>query len=164
MSSSPRNADAAKTSQPAKISVLIVDDHAVVRAGLTALLGTAPDIELVGEASDGETAVRLADLLRPDVIVMDVTMGSMDGVTATRNIRAKGLTSKILVLTMHDEKEFLMSMLEAGASGYLVKNAAQNELVLAIRAVARDEMIFRSRAGAVFAKSLGKGPRPESGA
>jgi len=117
------------------IRVILVDDHAVVRAGLKAVLGSAKDVEIVGEGSNGKDAIALAERLDPDVIVMDLSMGEMDGATATRELVSKGVRARILILTMHAEDSYLVALLEAGASGYLVKSAADRELIDAVRAV-----------------------------
>ena len=136
------------------IRVVLVDDHAVVRAGLKAMLRAARDIEVVGEASDGRAGVGLAERLKPEVIVMDLSMGELDGAGATREIVSKGLPTRVLVLTMHDEDEYLVPLLEAGAAGYLVKSAADRELVDAIRAVARGDVYVRPAAARVLARGL----------
>jgi len=136
------------------IRIVLADDHAVVRAGLKAVLGTARDMMVVGEASNGLEAVALAERLKPDVIVMDLSMDQMDGSTATKEIVAKGLSSRVLVLTMHAEEEYLVAVLEAGAAGYLVKSAADRELVDAVRTVARGELFVRPSAAGVLAKRL----------
>lgn len=136
------------------IRVVLADDHAVVRAGLRAVLGTARDIEVVGEAKDGTEAVSMAARLKPDVIVMDLTMPQLDGRQATKEIAALALPTRVLVLTMHAEEEYLMPALEAGAAGYLVKSAADRELVDAVRAVAHGDMYMGPSAGRVLAKSF----------
>ena len=136
------------------IRIVLADDHAVVRAGLKAVLGTARDMQVIGEASNGLEAVALAERLKPDVIVMDLSMDQMDGTAATREIVKKGLTSKVLVLTMHSEEEYLVGLLEAGATGYLVKSAADRELVDAVRTVARGEVFVRPAAARVLARGL----------
>ena len=136
------------------IRVVLADDHAVVRAGLKAVLGTARDMMVVGEASNGLEAVALAERLRPDVIVMDLSMDQMDGTAATGEIVKKGLPSRVLVLTMHAEEEYLVGLLEAGAAGYLVKSAADRELVDAVRTVARGDVFVRPTAARVLAKGL----------
>ena len=136
------------------IRIVLADDHAVVRAGLKAVLGTARDLMVVGEASNGLEAVALAERLKPDVIVMDLSMEQMDGSTATREIVKKGLPSKVLILTMHAEEEYLVGLLEAGAAGYLVKSAADRELVDAVRTVARGELFVRPAAARVLAQGL----------
>ena len=139
-----------------KIRVILADDHAVVRAGLKAVLGASPYIEVVGEASDGAQAVELASTLDPDVVVMDLTMDGMDGATATREIVAKHLRTRVLVLTMHAEEDYLIPVLEAGAAGYLMKNAADRELVDAVRTVARGDMFIRPSAARILAQGITK--------
>jgi DNA-binding NarL/FixJ family response regulator len=136
------------------IRVVLPDDHAVVRAGLRAVLGTARDIEFVAEAKNGAEAVGYAERLSPDVIVMDLTMDEMDGIQATREIVAKELPCRVLVLTMHAEEDYLIPLLEAGASGYLMKNVADRELVDAVRTVASGDMYVRGSAARVLAKGL----------
>ncbi len=136
------------------IRVLLADDHAVVRAGLKAVLGTARDIEVVGEAKNGKEAVELAARLKPDVIVMDLSMDEMDGAEATRVIIASEPTSRVLILTMHSEEEALVRLLEAGAAGYLVKNAADRDLVDAVRTVARGDTYLRAAAARALAKEI----------
>ena len=138
------------------IRVVLADDHAVVRAGLKAVLGTAKDIDVIGEASNGKEAVGLAERFKPDVIVMDLSMGEMDGTTATKEIVAKGLPCRVLVLTMHAEEDYLVPLLEAGAAGYLMKSAADRELVDAVRTVARGEVYVRASAARVLAKGIKK--------
>ena len=140
----------------AKIRVILADDHAVVRAGLRAVLGAAPDIDVIGEASDGAEAVQLAATLDPDVVVMDLTMDGMDGAAATREIVAKHLRARVLVLTMHAEEDYLIPVLEAGAAGYLMKNAADRELVDAVRTVARGDMFIRPSAAKILAQGITK--------
>ncbi|MES2359180.1 MAG: response regulator transcription factor [Gemmatimonadota bacterium] len=138
------------------IRVILADDHAVVRAGLRAVLGAAPDIDVIGEASNGAEAVQLADTLDPDVVVMDLTMDGMDGATATREIVAKHLRARVLVLTMHAEEDYLIPVLEAGAAGYLMKNAADRELVDAVRTVAGGDMFIRPSAAKILAQGVTK--------
>lgn len=125
-----------------KISVLIVDDHAVLRAGLTALLDAEGDLEVVGEASNGEDAIELARTLRPDVVIMDLSMPGLGGLEATRRISALELGVKILVLTAHAEEEYLFPVLDAGGSGYVTKTRADDDLINAIREVARGEVFL----------------------
>ena len=136
------------------IRVMLVDDHAVVRAGLKAVLASAKDIDVVGEAKNGREAVALAERLNPDVIVMDLSMDEMDGAAATKEIIAKGLKSRVLILTMHAEDDYLVPVLEAGASGYLVKSAADRELIDAVRSVAHGEQYLQAAAARTLAKEL----------
>jgi len=123
-----------------KIRLLVADDHPVVRAGLRMLLSAQLDMEVVGEAVDGTTAIARALDLRPDVVVMDITMEGMRGLAGTREIRRRLPEAKVLVLTIHDSEEYLRQMLEVGATGYVLKEAADVELAVAIRAVRRGEV------------------------
>lgn len=138
------------------IRVVLADDHAVVRAGLKAVLGAARDIDVVGEASNGKEAISLAERFHPDVIVMDLSMGEMDGMAATKALAGVENAPRVLVLTMHAEEEYLVPLLEAGAAGYLVKSVADRELVDAVRTVARGELYVRPAAARVLAKGLKK--------
>jgi DNA-binding NarL/FixJ family response regulator len=119
-----------------EIKLVLADDHAVVRSGTRELLEQEPDLKIVGEASNGEEAVRLAQELQPDVLVIDVRMPKMSGVEATRRIKAESPDMKVLVLTAHDDDEYVFALLQAGANGYLLKTAEIEELVRAIRTVA----------------------------
>jgi two-component system response regulator NreC len=125
-----------------KIRVLIADDHAIVRSGVRLLLQAEPDIEVIGEALNGDEAVRLAEALRPDTILMDIAMPGMNGLEATRRIKARFPNTQILVLTMHRSDEYFFEMLKAGASGYVLKAAETSELVGALRAVSRGEVFL----------------------
>lgn len=136
------------------ISVVLVDDHAVVRAGLKAVLGAAKDIQVVGEGSTGKDAISLADRLDPDVIVMDLSMGEMDGSEATKALVAKHARCRVLILTMHAEDSYLVPLLEAGASGYLVKSAADRELIDAVRAVAHGDVYMQPSAARTLAQRI----------
>ena len=140
----------------ARIRVLLVDDHDVVRLGLRTLLGAAPDVEVVGEAADGDAAVAQAAALAPDVVVMDLSMAGTDGVAATRELArrraaADGAGPQVLVLTMHNEEDYLIPLLEAGALGYVVKSAASTELLEAVRTVAAGRTFVRAEAARVLA-------------
>jgi DNA-binding NarL/FixJ family response regulator len=126
----------------APIRVLVADDHPVVRGGLVALLRTIPDLAVVGEVSDGDSAIREVQLLRPDVVLMDVRMPGLDGVEATRRIRSAVPETRVLMLTMYDDDATVFTAMQAGAQGYLLKEA---ELVRAIRAVVAGEAIFGAR-------------------
>lgn len=121
------------------IRILIADDHAVLRSGLRLLLNGQPDFEVVGEASTGEETVERAIALRPDVLLLDIAMPDLNGLEAARRIRQQAPDLRILVLTMYDDEAYLRQFLEMGAAGYLLKKAADTELVAAIRAVHRGE-------------------------
>ena len=136
------------------IRVILADDHAVVRSGLRSVLGSARDISVVSDAWDGQQAVDLAARFTPDVVIMDLSMPRMDGLEATRQIVARGIPTRVLILTMHSEEDFLLSALEAGASGYLVKTAAERELVDAVRALAHGEMYMQPRAARVLSRRV----------
>ncbi|MEO7422148.1 MAG: response regulator transcription factor [Ornithinibacter sp.] len=126
----------------AVLRILVVDDHPVVRGGLRALIGTLDGLEVVGEAEDGESAVREAQLLRPDVVLMDVRMPGGDGIEATRRIRASVPDTAVLVLTMHDDDATVFTAMQAGARGYLLKGASQDEIVGAVRGVVAGQLVF----------------------
>ncbi len=119
----------------AKIRVLVVDDHTIVREGIRALLAHRKDIEIVGEASDGRQALAQVTALAPDVVLMDIAMPGMDGLAATEKIRQCAPQTRILILTQYENKEYILPLLRAGASGYLVKLTRAAELIGAIRAV-----------------------------
>jgi DNA-binding NarL/FixJ family response regulator len=134
------------------IRVVLVDDHAIVRTGLKAVLAEAPEIDVVGEASGGNEAVDLLKRIAADVVVMDISMSDGDGLTATREITGAGDGTRVLVLTMHAEEAYLEAVLEAGASGYLGKANADHDLVEAVHAVARGEIFVQPSAARVLAQ------------
>ncbi len=127
---------------PIKISVLLVDDHSLVRRGFRRILEDAPDITVVGEASDGAEAIRLAAQLRPRLIVMDCALPGMSGLDATRRILQKLPETAILMLSMHSEDTWVQQALDAGARGYILKSAVDLELVTAIRRVVEGEIVL----------------------
>ena len=124
------------------IRILIADDHPLFRAGLRALLDSVADTEVVGEAETGEEAVEVALSLVPDVVVMDINMPGLNGIDATRRIVDQSDQVNVLVMTMHDDDEAVFAAIRAGAHGYQLKGAAQNETLRAIRSVANGEAIF----------------------
>jgi two-component system response regulator NreC len=128
------------------IRVLLADDHAVLRAGLRALLEDEPDLVVVGEASRGDETVERVKELRPDVAVVDISMPGGDGLEATRRIAALDAGTRVLVLTMHAEEEYVVPVIEAGASGYVTKTRADEDLIDAIRTVARGEVFLNPHA------------------
>lgn len=125
-----------------KIKLVLVDDHAVVRSGLRMLLEAQPDIEIVGEAESGVEAVTLVRSSRPDVVLMDIQMPDMNGIEATKLIKEKVPDTAVLALTMHEDDQYFFEMLHAGASGYVPKRAAPDDLLVAIRTVARGEVFL----------------------
>lgn len=152
--------------RPDLIRVVLIDDHQIVRAGLKAVLASAKDITIVGEGSTGKDALALAERLDPHVLVMDLSMPEMDGLSATRELHklnAKRLytsgepeTRRVLVLTMHTEDEHLVALLEAGAGGYLLKSVADRELVDAVRTVAAGDIYVQPTAARALARGLAK--------
>ena len=135
------------------IRVMLVDDHAVVRSGLTAFLSAYPDLELVGEAENGQQAVQRAAALQPDVILMDLIMPVMDGVAATQVIKRQYPHIQIVVLTSFQEDELVQNALRAGAVGYLMKNVTARELVTAIRAARDGKMTLSSEAALALVRA-----------
>ena len=124
------------------IRILIADDHPVVRDGLRGMLAAEPDLEVVGEAGDGREVVALADSLKPDVILMDLRMPVVTGLEAIRGLTASGSAARVLVLTTYDADQDVVPALEAGATGYVLKDTPRPELVRAIRAAARGEVVL----------------------
>ncbi|KJH70122.1 response regulator [Aliterella atlantica] len=119
------------------IRVLLVDDQSIIRQGLKVLLELEPDLQIVGEADNGQTAIELVDTLQPDVVLMDIRMPIMDGVAATQAINARFARTKILVLTTFNDDEYVAAALKYGAMGYLLKDTPSDELAAAIRAIAK---------------------------
>uniref|UniRef100_UPI0035623535 response regulator n=1 Tax=Gemmatimonas sp. TaxID=1962908 RepID=UPI0035623535 len=152
--------------RPDLIRVVLVDDHQIVRAGLKAVLSTAKDIMVVGEGGTGKDALVLAERVDPHVIVMDLSMPDMDGLTATRELQkanalrtptpGEPITRRVLVLTMHTEDEHLVALLEAGAGGYLLKSVADRELVDAVRTVAAGDVYVQPSAARALARGLAR--------
>lgn len=134
------------------IRIILVDDHAVVRAGLKAVLGRERDFDVVGEASNGAEGIALAERLNPDVIIMDLSMPTLDGQEAMKQITAKKLTSRVIIMTMHAEEDYVVPLMEAGASGYVLKTAPDREVVDAVRAVARGDLYVRPEAARALAR------------
>ena len=127
-----------------RIRVLVADDHTIVRSGLRLLLEAEPDIEVVGEAGDGNEALALVESLHPEVVLIDIAMPGLDGMEATRRIKARWPEIHVLALTMHRTDEYFFEMLKAGASGYILKGAETSELINAVRTVWRGEVFLHS--------------------
>jgi len=124
------------------IRILLADDHTILRNGIRALLEDEPGMSVVGEAEDGRAAVALACQLKPDVLIMDIAMPLLNGLEASRQIKQQCPDVKVLILTMHDNEEYIRQVLEAGAMGYILKDAAARELISAIRTVYRGEAVL----------------------
>jgi two-component system response regulator NreC len=133
-----------------KIKIMVVDDHTVLRDGIRTLISLHDDLKIVGEASDGEEAVKMAHKLAPDVVIMDLALPGIDGIEAIHRIRKKKPRIKVLVLSQYDDKEHVLSSIKAGADGYLPKIAASSELVSAIRTINGGESFLYSSAAAAL--------------
>src|SRR5689334_12776632 len=144
------------------IKLVIVDDHPVVRDGLSAMFARDPEFSVVGEASDGAEAVRLAEALQPDVILMDLRMGGMDGVTAIGELTRRGVPARVLVLTTYDTDSHVLPAIEAGANGYLLKDAPRDDLLRAVRSAARGEVVLSPSVAARLMSRL-RAPTPSTG-
>src|SRR5918999_1971392 len=141
----------------AKIMILIVDDHAILRAGLRMLINAQPDMDVVGEATDGHEALWKAREIKPDVVLMDITMPKTGGLQVLEQLRQVCPHTRILVLTMHDDPAYALSVLAAGGLGYVVKRAADSDLLAAIRAVYRGRtFVDPTLAGSLVQELLGK--------
>jgi two-component system response regulator NreC len=133
-----------------KVKIMLVDDHAILRDGIRALISLHEDLEIIGEACEGKEAVDKILDLEPDVVIMDIAIPGMDGLEVTRRIKKKNAKIKVLVLTQHDDKEYVLSSIKAGASGYVPKKAMGSELVSAIRTVSRGESFLYPSAAAAL--------------
>lgn len=134
------------------IRILLVDDHAMLRDGLRSILAREPDVEVVGEAADGRTAVEMACALAPDVVVMDIGMPDLNGIEATRQLQAKAPRSRVIALSTYSDRRYVLGMLEAGAAGYIAKASAYDELRQAVRAVASGRTYLSPRIAALVSK------------
>lgn len=139
-----------------KIKILIADDHALIRTGIAALLQSYPEFVVVGEATDGNEAVEMVGKVRPDVVLVDLAMPKMNGIEATRQIRERYPNTKVLVLTMHENDEYIYQIFKSGAGGYVLKDSSRDELCNAIRAVAKGEKFFSSRVSEIMVQSFVK--------
>jgi len=156
----PKSSETRSADRPSPIRVLLVDDHVILREGVRMLLHSAPDIEVVGEASDGEEAVQKALDLRPDLVVMDISMPVTNGLVATTRIRDGAPDTHVLVLTMHDEDEYIADMLDAGATGYILKDEAPDRLIEAVRTVGlKGALTYPAKASRTIGRLLRSGRR-----
>jgi len=144
----------------APIRLLIADDHPVVRDGLSAMFARDPGFEVLGEACDGAEAVRLAQALKPDVILMDLRMPGMDGLTAITELARRGVPARVLVLTTYDNDSYVLPAIEAGATGYMLKDAPRAELLHAVRAAAHGQAVLSP---AVTARLMSRVRTPGTG-
>jgi two-component system response regulator NreC len=134
------------------VKILLADDHAMFRAGLKALLEVEQRFEVIGEVDNGDDAVDEVRIQKPDIVIMDLSMPGTNGLDATRRIAALGLSTRVLVLTVHAEEEYLVPVIEAGASGYLTKTSADTDLIEAIKVVARGEVYLPPKATTLLLK------------
>jgi len=137
-----------------EIRILIVDDHSVLRAGIRALLDVQPDFDVVGEAGDGQEALARVRDLQPDIVLMDIGMPGMDGLAATRAIKGFRPETRILILTQHENKEYVIPALKIGASGYVLKRADGDELLTAIRAIVAGDTFFDPRVTGILVEDV----------
>lgn len=133
-----------------KIHILLADDHTILRAGLKMMLNAQPDMEVVGEAQDGRQVLQEVQRLQPDIILMDITMPDMNGIEATRQIKKLVPEVKVLVLTMHENEEYVFQALRAGASGYMLKEAADTELITALHVIRSGQFYLSPTAQSVM--------------
>ena len=140
-----------------KIRILLADDHAVLRAGIRVLLEMQPDLEVVGDASDGAQTLACVRRLRPDVVLMDIGMPGMDGLAATRQVKEISPSTRILILTQHENKEYVLPALKVGASGYVLKRSEGNELLNAIRTVHAGGTFLDPTVAGVIAEEVRRG-------
>lgn len=150
----------AKHTHPA-IKILLVDDHAIVREGIRSLLSHHKDLQIVGQAVDGRQAVTAVSKLRPDVVLMDITMPVMNGLEATQEIHRQFPETRVLILTQHESKEYILSVLRAGAAGYILKNAHGDELVDAIHAVYQAGAYLPPNIAQAVVNAMAQPPAPE---
>ena len=143
------------------IRLLIADDHPVVRDGLSGMFAAEPEFEVVGEAADGAEAIRLAEALRPDVILMDLQMPRLDGLAAIAELAKRGVTARVLVLTTYDTDGYVVPAIEAGATGYLLKDAPRDELLRAVGAAAAGQSVLAPSVASALMNRVRMPPAPE---
>jgi DNA-binding NarL/FixJ family response regulator len=145
------------------MKVLLADDHRLVRGGLRALLDAMPSVEVVGEATDGEEAWQMIQALQPEVALLDIAMPKLSGLAVLQHVKAKGLATRVLLLSMYDNDEYVAEAVRAGAYGYLVKDAAVEELGLALDAVRRGDVYLSPAISRKLAQAFSGGARPTPG-
>ena len=145
-----------------KIKILLVDDHKILRDGICSIVKGYPDMEVIGEAADGKEALRLVEKLSPDVVIMDISMPSLNGIDATRKIIADHPKIKVIALSMHHDKQFVSEIFKAGASGYLLKDCAFDELEHAVRIVMDGKTYINSQFAGLVIESLVNQPQANS--
>lgn len=150
------------TQRPKKIRILLVDDHPIVREGLKSSLNSRKTMEVVGEASNGAEAIRLAKDLKPDIILLDINMPLMNGLDASKRLRREAPHSKIIALTMHDNKEYILRISQLGARGYVLKDSSPAELFRAIEIVLNGELFFTPKASQLILSAFVKRKRKKS--
>lgn len=128
-----------------KITIVLADDHVLLRSGLRLLLDREPSFEIVGEASDGEELLQILEETRPEIVILDISMPRMDGLECIREIKSRGLRTKIIVLTMHNDESYIKEVMSGGASGYVQKGSVDTELFLAIKEVSRGRIYLNDR-------------------
>lgn len=147
------------------IQVVLADDHVIVRNGLKALLESEPEITVIGEASDGKEALEVVKNLKPDVVILDISMPLLNGIETARQIHKSGSSSKCLMLSMYDNEAYVLQSIESGASGYLLKDSEKEELLKAIKEIAQGKKYFSSPVANILADNYlnkrAKEPRPE---
>ena len=147
------------TQLPPQLTVLVADDHAIVREGLAGLLAAQAGCQVIGTAADGREAVQQAEQLQPAVVIMDIAMPEMNGIEAAREIRARAPQSRVVILSMHSSVEHVFHALAAGAGGYLLKESAANEIVAAVRAVHAGKRYLSPRIAETLADGISHGAR-----
>lgn len=146
------------------IRILIADDHGLMRAGLHAMLEHEPAVEVVGEAASGEEALHLAGELRPDIVLLDINMPGIDGIETTRRLRISNPQTRVLILTVYAEESLLREAIQAGASGYIIKRAAEEELITAIQAISRGDIYIHPAITRFLLKDLSPDTKPKKDA
>jgi len=146
------------------IRILIADDHGLMRAGLHAMLEDESDVEVVGEAASGEEVLHLAGELRPDIVLLDINMPGIDGIETTRRLRISYPQTRVLILTVYAEESLLREAIQAGASGYIIKRAAEEELITAIQAISRGDIYIHPAITRFLLKELNPDTKPKNDA